>query len=62
MSAIARLRERFAQDRRQPPLKVLAASGQLGYGIPKPAFDAGLAAGGESMPCAGSGRGSGEPR
>ncbi|MCH8996817.1 MAG: acyclic terpene utilization AtuA family protein [Proteobacteria bacterium] len=44
MSAVARLRERFAQDGRRPPLKVLAASGQLGYGIPKRAFDAGLAA------------------
>jgi acyclic terpene utilization AtuA family protein len=44
MSVVARLMERFAQDGQRPPLKVLAASGQLGYGIPKRAFDMGLAA------------------
>ncbi len=44
MSAVARLLERFAQGGRRPALKALAASGQLGYGIPKQAFEAGLEA------------------
>lgn len=51
MSTVARLRERFAQDGRRPPLKALAASGQLGYGIPRPAFEAGLAAGPDFIGC-----------
>lgn len=40
MSALDRLRETLHG---RPPLRVLAASGQLGYGIPEPAFRAGLA-------------------
>src|SRR5580693_7592489 len=43
MSAIARLRDDFS--RRRHPLRSLGASGQLGYGIPTPAFEAGLARG-----------------
>jgi hypothetical protein len=41
MSAVARLVESFARKRR--PLRVLGASGQLGYGIPAASFEAGLA-------------------
>lgn len=42
MSAIERLLDDFAANGRRP-LKVLGASGQLGYGIPTPAFQEGLA-------------------
>jgi acyclic terpene utilization AtuA family protein len=41
MTAIGRLFDDFARARR--PLRSLGASGQLGYGIPTPAFEAGLA-------------------
>ena len=41
MTAIGRLLDDFARRRR--PLRSLGASGQLGYGIPTPAFEAGLA-------------------
>src|SRR5215468_11675963 len=41
MTAIGRLFDDFARRRR--PLRSLGASGQLGYGIPTPAFEAGLA-------------------
>src|SRR5215813_989656 len=41
MTAIARLLDDFGRRRR--PLRSLGASGQLGYGIPTPAFAAGLA-------------------
>jgi len=41
MTAIARLLHDFSRRRR--PLRSLGASGQLGYGIPTPAFEAGLA-------------------
>src|SRR5689334_24532283 len=41
MTAIGRLIADFARGRR--PLRSLGASGQLGYGIPTPAFEAGLA-------------------
>ena len=40
MSASGRLLREFAAGRR--PLRLLGASGQLGYGIPTPAFEAGL--------------------
>jgi hypothetical protein len=40
MTAIARLLDDFSRRRR--PLRSLGASGQLGYGIPTPAFAAGL--------------------
>lgn len=41
MTAITRLLDDF--QRRRRPLRSLGASGQLGYGIPTPAFEAGLA-------------------
>jgi Acyclic terpene utilisation family protein AtuA len=41
VTAIARLLDDFSKTRR--PLRSLGASGQLGYGIPTPAFEAGLA-------------------
>jgi acyclic terpene utilization AtuA family protein len=41
VTAIARVLDDFARRRR--PLRSLGASGQLGYGIPTPAFEAGLA-------------------
>ncbi|KRE18244.1 hypothetical protein ASE63_03510 [Bosea sp. Root381] len=40
MTAIGRLLDDFARQRR--PLRSLGASGQLGYGIPTPALEAGL--------------------
>jgi acyclic terpene utilization AtuA family protein len=40
MTAIGRLLDDFSRRRR--PLRSLGASGQLGYGIPTPAFEAGL--------------------
>jgi len=43
VSAVARLRERFAGGPGMRPLLALAASGQLGYGIPEAALKAGLA-------------------
>src|SRR5262249_61111959 len=39
--SVARVCDDFARARR--PLRSLGASGQLGYGIPTPAFEAGLA-------------------
>jgi hypothetical protein len=41
VTAVARVFDDFARARR--PLRSLGASGQLGYGIPTPAFEAGLA-------------------
>ncbi|MEX2642587.1 MAG: acyclic terpene utilization AtuA family protein [Acetobacterales bacterium] len=41
MSAIGKLRDRLKGARR--PLRALSGSGQLGYGVPVKAFDAGLA-------------------
>lgn len=41
MSASLKLLERFGKSGRRP-IRVLGASGQLGYGIPTPAFNAGL--------------------
>ena len=38
MSAIDRLRDRFANGREGTPLKAVSASGQLGYGVLEPAF------------------------
>jgi hypothetical protein len=47
MSAIGRLLDAYGRERR--PLRVLGASGQLGYGIPTPAFEAGLARGADMI-------------
>jgi hypothetical protein len=41
MTAVGRVLDDFSKQRR--PLRSLGASGQLGYGIPTPAFEAGLA-------------------
>ena len=43
MSATGLLIEEFAHRKAYRPLRFLGASGQLGYGIPTPAFEAGLA-------------------
>jgi hypothetical protein len=43
MSATGRILEAYARGGQRRPLKMLGASGQLGYGIPTPAFEAGLA-------------------
>ncbi len=42
MSAFEKLSAAIAGNSTLPPLRVLAASGQLGYGIPEPAFRAGI--------------------
>src|SRR3974390_3736590 len=41
MSASGRILDEVRRNRR--PMRLLGASGQLGYGIPTPAFNAGLA-------------------
>ena len=43
MSAVAKLRDRFSGDLTGKSLKALAASGQLGYGLPEAALKEGLA-------------------
>jgi len=43
MSAVGKLRDRFPRGPDTRPLRALAASGQLGYGIPEPALKSGLA-------------------
>lgn len=43
MTAVAALLDGFAKDGPPASLRVLSASGQLGYGIPAAAFEAGLA-------------------
>ncbi len=42
MSATGRILKEFASLPKRRPLRLLGASGQLGYGIPSPAFNAGL--------------------
>ncbi len=42
MSASARILDQFARTNGSEPIRILGASGQLGYGIPTPAFSAGL--------------------
>jgi hypothetical protein len=42
MSATGRILKEFAASNVRRPLRLLGASGQLGYGIPTPAFNAGL--------------------
>ncbi len=43
MTASRRILDLFAGDRSQREFRVVGASGQLGYGVPTPAFQAGLA-------------------
>ena len=42
-TATQRVLDEFARAGKRRPLRILGASGQLGYGIPTPAFEAGLA-------------------
>src|SRR3984893_3724557 len=42
MSASARILDQFAKSNGSNPIRILGASGQWGYGIPTPAFSAGL--------------------
>src|SRR5260370_33750406 len=42
MSASARILDHFSKSNGLDPIRILGASGQLGYGIPTPAFSAGL--------------------
>jgi hypothetical protein len=42
MTASARILEHFAKSNCSEPIRILGASGQLGYGVPTRAFDAGL--------------------
>ncbi len=42
MTASARILEHFAKSNCSEPIRILGASGQLGYGVPTPAFNAGL--------------------
>ncbi|MBV8615938.1 MAG: hypothetical protein JOY66_19510, partial [Acetobacteraceae bacterium] len=49
MSASARVLDDVRRVRR--PMRLLGASGQLGYGIPTPAFEAGLARRADMIGC-----------
>lgn len=51
MSASGKLIAEFAADTSRRPLRLLGASGQLGYGIPTPAFQAGLDRGPDMIGC-----------
>ena len=51
MSAFEKLRERHAARPPEQPLVAMSASGQLGYGIPEPAFEAGVARGPDFIGC-----------
>jgi hypothetical protein len=42
MTASARILDNFAKSNSAEPIRILGASGQLGYGVPTPAFSAGL--------------------
>jgi hypothetical protein len=42
MTASARVLDHFAKSSCSEPIRILGASGQLGYGVPTPAFNAGL--------------------
>ena len=42
MSASSRVLDHFAKSNGREPIRILGASGQLGYGVPTPAFNAGL--------------------
>src|SRR5262249_61408415 len=42
MTASARILDHFSKANGSEPIRILSASGQLGYGVPTPAFSAGL--------------------
>jgi hypothetical protein len=42
MSASSRVLDNFVKSNGSEPIRILGASGQLGYGVPTPAFNAGL--------------------
>jgi Acyclic terpene utilisation family protein AtuA len=42
MTASARILDRFSKANGSEPIRILGASGQLGYGVPAPAFSVGL--------------------
>jgi hypothetical protein len=42
MSASSRILDNFVKSNGSEPIRILGASGQLGYGVPTPAFNAGL--------------------
>ena len=42
MSASSRVLNNFAKSNGRESIRILGASGQLGYGVPTPAFNAGL--------------------
>src|SRR5258708_27215248 len=42
MTASARILDHFSKANGSEPIRILGASGQLGYGVPTPAFSAGL--------------------
>src|SRR5215831_19584787 len=42
MTASARILDHFSKANGSEPMRILGASGQLGYGVPTPAFSAGL--------------------
>ena len=42
MSASSRVLDNFAKSNGRESIRILGASGQLGYGVPTPAFNAGL--------------------
>ena len=42
MTASARILDYFSKANGSEPIRILGASGQLGYGVPTPAFSAGL--------------------
>src|SRR5215813_13423254 len=42
MTASARILDHFSRANGSEPIRILGASGQLGYGVPTPAFSAGL--------------------
>src|SRR5260370_42090757 len=42
MTASARILDHFSKANGSEPIRILGASGQLGYGVPTPAFSAGI--------------------
>ena len=51
MSASCRVLDHFAKSNGSEPMRILGASGQLGYGVPTPAFHAGLERGPHLIGC-----------